>query len=38
MKSVEGEFSENDALKIFLKEMEGPSIIVDDCGGFVCNT
>jgi len=36
MKSIDG-FSENDALKIFLGEMDGPSKIIDDCNGFVCN-
>ena len=37
MKSLEGNYSQNDALKIFLGEEHGPQKIVDDCEGFVCN-
>ena len=31
MKSIDGNYSENDALKIFLGEMDGPRRIIDDC-------
>ena len=35
MRSVDGNYSENDALRMFLDKE--PQMIVDDCGGFVCN-